>query len=191
MGRIRPTCQCLDRAVPNHFKHICELWCKKFKSSAFFPDQVNFFVNLLVIFAKKPVSALMIKLSCWSMPWDLRHLGLQGMLHVRISKWRPIIDSMGSRDEGLKNITGLPVCHHACEELSTDEFEAAYLKQNQPVVIENYVKKLSCSKWTIEYLIKKVGKNLVSVRGMTNHLDYKVFLKVLFNNSISWCLNMC
>jgi len=92
---------------------------------------------------------------------------------------------MGSRDEGLKNITGLPVCHHACEELSTDEFEAAYLKQNQPVVIENYVKKLSCSKWTIEYLIKKVGKNLVSVRGMTNHLDYKVFLKVLFNNSIS------
>ena len=58
--------------------------------------------------------------------------------------------------------------------LTLEDFETLYLKANQPVLIKHELKKLPCSKWTIDYLLKIVGNNQVTVRGKTNLQTYKV-----------------
>jgi len=58
--------------------------------------------------------------------------------------------------------------------LSLEEFELQFLKANHPVLIKNYLHKLPCSKWTIDYLLKSVGNNEVTVRGKTHLQHYKV-----------------
>ena len=67
-------------------------------------------------------------------------------------------------------------CHvqTAKAKISLQEFETSYLKGNEPVVIENSLSKLPCSKWTMEYLLTCVGNNPVIVRGKTNLQHYKV-----------------
>ncbi|CAK8691096.1 unnamed protein product [Clavelina lepadiformis] len=58
--------------------------------------------------------------------------------------------------------------------LDLENFESNYLKCGRPVIIQNYLSNLPCSKWSIEYLLKRVGDNQVTVRGRTNANDYKV-----------------
>jgi len=62
------------------------------------------------------------------------------------------------------------------DELPVEIFRRKYLKQGNPVIIENCLKHLPLSKWTMEYLVKKVGQNKVTVRGKTDANDYKVGL---------------
>ena len=58
--------------------------------------------------------------------------------------------------------------------LSLEEFETRFLKANQPVVIKNCLTNLPCSQWTIDFLLKCVGNNQVTVRGRTHLQHYKV-----------------
>lgn len=69
--------------------------------------------------------------------------------------------------------TNIPVKRLSCEQLATDYFRSDYLKTGVPLIIENYLQKLPCSKWNMDYLIKTVGCNNVEVRGRTNQQDYK------------------
>nr|XP_002129532.1 jmjC domain-containing protein 5 [Ciona intestinalis] len=54
------------------------------------------------------------------------------------------------------------------------EFEESYLRKGKPVVITAGLDGLACSKWSIDYLLERVGLNNVTVRGRTNSDEYKV-----------------
>ena len=80
--------------------------------------------------------------------------------------------------------TNIPVKRVHCKELSVDIFLHEYMKEGQPIVIEGCLQDLPCSKWNMEYLKSRVGKNEVEVRGRTHQQDYKVcdVLSVLNKN---------
>jgi len=69
--------------------------------------------------------------------------------------------------------TNIPVKRVHCKELSVDVFLHDYMKKGHPIVIEGCLQDLPCSKWSMDYLKSKVGKNEVEVRGRTHQQDYK------------------
>jgi len=58
-------------------------------------------------------------------------------------------------------------------ELPEIEFRNLFLKPGKPLIIENCLNDLPISKWTMKYLLDRVGNNKVSVRGKTDSDDYK------------------
>ena len=60
------------------------------------------------------------------------------------------------------------------QNMSPEDFSSRYLTASQPVVIEGCLGQLPMSRWTMDYLLDRVGNNRVMVRGRTNAEDYKV-----------------
>lgn len=58
--------------------------------------------------------------------------------------------------------------------LDVEEFERNFLMPQCPVIIEDHLNDLPQSKWSIDYLLKRVSDNKINVRGRTNQEDYRV-----------------
>lgn len=58
--------------------------------------------------------------------------------------------------------------------LTVEDFELNFLAAGRPVIVEEYLKDLQLSNWTLDYLLRRVSDNEVNVRGRTDRDEYKV-----------------